>query len=227
MRRNSRTTIIEICGMPGSGKSTVYHSIKKEPMNVQFGYRISINNDWRTIALEMIKLLPTYIMHGFRGFYILRIKFLVHLKVLYKIFTSGKHSLDCSLLFDQGPLFHQTFLLAIGSSFLPNKYLKLWVNRSISNWSDIVGGIIWLDAKDVTLVERVKKRNQTHSLKTRTNDEQREFLVGYRSAYRNVISRYEQKGIPVLRLDTEKDNVAVTKVKIIQFLSMIESNSIE
>lgn len=226
MMSTKKPIIVEICGMPGAGKSTICHRMVEMHTDAQFGYRVSVLGNWFTFIYEVLKLFPMYIRLGFSGLFVFRLVKLTRLKVLYKIINSQRHLSRKPIIFDQGPLYYQVFLLAIGSSFSPKECLKSWIARDISNWSKMLKGIIWLDAGEEMLLKRVCQRNQEHSLKTRTDAERREFIEGYRFAYSSVISMYERAGIPVLRISTEENDIDMTKDRIEQFLSELKSGCI-
>jgi len=226
VRTTKKPIVVEICGMPGAGKSTVYHRIKDGVMDVQLGCRVSAFRNILSIVFVVLREFPTFVWLGFDRMFCYRVKKMLYLKVLCRAMRRRGCLSKKVIVFDEGPLFAQTFLLAVGSSFRPKKCLKVWVARNVSDWSGLLNGIIWLDADDSTLVERVRQRNIPHSLKTRTGEEQREFMDGFRSAYDQIISMYERNGIPVLRLTTKNKDIEVTKNGILQFLSEIESGDL-
>lgn len=218
-----KPVIIEICGMPGAGKSTIFHLMQSELPDVAFGCRVSIFDNWLTITLETFRVLPLYLKLGVGGLFLYRLKLLLFLRTLYRIVRSRSQSRTRHMVFDQGPAFLQVFLLAVASSFRPKECLKSWIAMDISRWSNLLNGIVWLDADDSVLLERVRQRNKHHSLKTRTAAERREFTEGFRFAYDWVLSIYEEAGIPVLRVSTEENNVDVVKDRIIQFMFSLDS----
>ena len=192
-------------------------------MDALFGYRVSVLRNFVSIMLTLLRLSPLLLRLGFCWLFLDRLKSLTYLKVLRKVICCKDHSSGRPIIFDQGPVFLQTFVLAIGSSFRPKECLKSWVARDVSDWSSMLKGIVWLEAVDATLLTRVHQREQTHWLETRTPEKKREFMCGFRFAYDQVISMYEQKGVPVLRLTTESNGVDVTESRIVQFVSEIES----
>ena len=232
MGQESRA-IVEICGVAGAGKSTVCRQLKGHFSDAVFELQLPRYQRWTMGAWEALRLCPLcvrlgfdglfYPDLGFPGMFTYRIRILASLRVLHRTIQSQEHRTTGRIIFDQGPIFCQAFLLTVGSSFQPRDCLRSWIGRNVRDWTNILKGIIWLDAKDGTLVERVCRRDQKHSLKRRSDTERQEFFEGYRSAYNGLISMYEQAGIPVLRISTEEDPVDVTVDKIALFLSRLGS----
>jgi len=221
------SVIIEISGMPGAGKTTTYNRMQVENMDARFGHRLSIYRNMGHTAFEILKLIPLYLSLGLGDEFISRSKLLLYLKMLGRELELQQYAGEKPLIYEYGPLSLQVFILAVGSSFQPGKSLESWIGKSIFQWSGLLSGIVWLDADDATLVERIKSRvNQDHRLKTSTEAKRKEFLEGTRIAYEQVIAGYEKNGIPVLRLSTQNETIDETRAKIEQFVSGIRSGTI-
>lgn len=233
MKGQEHPVIVEICGMPGAGKSTVYEQLESRLDSAVFRDPIPPGRGRIVKTWEALRLCPLFVRLGldglfypdlgFPGMVTYRIRMLVRLRVLHRMIRSHPDMTSASLIFDQGPIFCQTFLLTVGSSFCPRDCLKTWIDRNVPEWANMLKGIVWLDALDSTLVDRVCRREKRHSLKRRKDDERREFMVGYRSSYNTLISAYQRAGVPVLRISTEDDTVDVTTDRIASFLSQLDA----
>lgn len=221
MSCHEKPKIVEICGIAGAGKTTLFNYLKNKPIDSQFGCQISLFDNFFAIVCEMIKLFPVYARLGIKGLFYERIKSLVYLRLLHSE-LSKNHFQKKIIIFDQGPLFLQAFLLTFGSSFCPKGFLQKWVYNNVSIWNNTLNGIIWLDADQTTLKERVADRDRDHPLKSQAEAEQDKFISGYQDVYDWLISLYEEAGVPVLRISTQKGDVSDTVERTEKFLNKIK-----
>ena len=109
-------------------------------------------------------------------------------------------------ILDQGPV----FLLTETSEFGP-KYLRgqnanpLWQDL-YSRWGNTLDLIVWLDAPDTHLMNRIRNRDKGHVVKNESDETTFEFLARYRKAYEQTISNLSanHSDLKILRFDTSK-----------------------
>ena len=109
---------------------------------------------------------------------------------------------------DHGPVFRLAFLQAFGSAITWSSAFRDWWERSRAQWAATLEALIWLDAPDALLIERVRERDLSHAIKKKSDAEARAFLARYRQAFQDVIRRFETAvGPVVLRFDTERESL--------------------
>jgi cytidylate kinase len=82
---------------------------------------------------------------------------------------------------------------------------KFWQDL-YCKWACTLDMIVWLDAADFSLLERIRTRDQDHIVKNESEPRMIEFLERYRRAYDFTVSELSAKkpGIRILRVDTSK-----------------------
>jgi hypothetical protein len=209
-QRKSR--IVEIIGPAGAGKTTLCDVLIRSAS----GVRLSNFPDVRNVAN-----VPFFISYGFQ-----LIPSLIDIPQRYDRWLSRrefawltilngwssvlkrelKKNNDIILL-DQGPVYLLTEASEFGPEYLQKKKSAqlLWKDL-YSRWANILDVIVWLDAPDAELAERIRSRDKGHPVKERSMETTLEFLVCYRKAYERTISRLSANhpGLKVLRFDTSR-----------------------
>jgi thymidylate kinase len=94
-------------------------------------------------------------------------------------------------------------LIAFGSQKIQCPGLQPWWNATLRQWALALDIVVWLDASDGDLVERINSRGKRHVVKGIPQPEACEFLARYRSAYEQILGQLTIHGRPtLLRLDT-------------------------
>ena len=80
--------------------------------------------------------------------------------------------------------------------------------------------VVWLDAPNDLLVNRIRDRKQSHECKNSSDREACDYLDTYRNSYREMISKFLSRGRPqVLRFDTSQqssDEIAKTVLETLE-----------
>jgi shikimate kinase len=75
-------------------------------------------------------------------------------------------------------------------------------------WASTVDIVIWLDAPDPILEQRINSRNQRHAVKGKTEAEMRQFLARYRMSYEQILAKLMTDGGPALfQFDTSQTTI--------------------
>jgi hypothetical protein len=89
-------------------------------------------------------------------------------------------------------------LLAFGSVGRERSpFHRDWL-RSLEWWSRRLDAVVWVDAPDVTLAERIRSRAKSHRAKHASDGVMSEFLSCYRAAFAAVVARLMSGGGPPL-----------------------------
>lgn len=207
-----RPRVVEIIGPAGAGKSTLCEAI------LRTGSGIRLNNfpDVRNVNNA-----PFFISYGARLIpsvidlpqrcdrWLSRREFawLTILNGWSSVLQSELKKNDDIILLDQGPVYLLTETSEFGPEYLRTKKsaIRLWESL-YSRWANILDLVIWLDAADSDLAERIRSRDKGHPVKERSMETTLEFLVCYRKAYERTIARLSANhpGLKVLRFDTSR-----------------------
>ena len=72
-----------------------------------------------------------------------------------------------------------------------------------NQWAQTLDLVIWLDAPEEILIERIRSRDKWHPVKESPAQEMRDYLLRYQSAYEHVISQLSAiRELKVLRFNT-------------------------
>ena len=129
------------------------------------------------------------------------------------------------IILDQGPIYLLAEMRLFGPEFLGQKAAEsLWQNL-YDRWRDTLYMVVWLDAANEVLHNRINTRQQEHIVKSQPAAVVYEFLDRYRSEYESILSVLGTKksSFKVLRFDTGQQR---PQDIMRQFLSELSSISL-
>lgn len=128
---------------------------------------------------------------------------MVYLNAWSRVLRRTATSQDEVVLLDHGPVFKLATLNAFGPEWLRSQDLAYWWDGMCEQWANTLNMIIWLDASDTNLVERINTRSQRHAVKDKSEQEASVFLTRYRMAYEQILEKLLACGGPaMLQFDT-------------------------
>lgn len=210
--------VAEIVGPAGSGKSTLTRVLRERDGNLRTGLSV-----WglppTLLCLNAILSLPRFVgLYRSRG-RIRRdeVKLIVRLSALHQLLGRESSKSYRTLLLDEGTIFALVKLLAFSDNAQSNgkgngsgrsKHLDAWTQSLLNRWARRLDAVIWLDAPDEVLAERIRTRSKAHRVKDKTDEEIYEFLARYRDSYERVISELTaHHGLKVIRFSTEHQSL--------------------
>jgi hypothetical protein len=104
------------------------------------------------------------------------------------------------VVFDQGPIYLLT------RPILLDERLASWWQRTFDAWSSLLDAVVWLEAPDAVLLERINARSKVHRLKGRQDQAALEVLAEGRRAHQDAIRRLDGRASTpaILRFDTSR-----------------------
>jgi AAA domain len=93
------------------------------------------------------------------------------------------------VVLDQGPVFYLTTLQEFGSESLRSHNTDGWWKTMYTQWAAALDMVVYLDASDACLADRIRSRKTWHMVKDKPTPEISDFLASYRAAYEKVLSR--------------------------------------
>jgi len=108
------------------------------------------------------------------------------------------------ILLDEGPVFALSWLdvfFARNGDRVPAS----WRRRVITQWASLLDVVVFIDAADITLANRIRTREKPHMVKGLSDDEIFGFSAGFRRAFERTIGELSQAGpvaIDTLSTDT-------------------------
>jgi deoxyadenosine/deoxycytidine kinase len=114
---------------------------------------------------------------------------------------------DAVTVLDHGPIFRLALLHEFGPPMTKDRHYAQWWSRMLAQWANTLSLVIWLDASDGVLLHRIQTRNRAHRIKGKSEHDICEFLVRYRSVYRDIIEKLAGlQGPTLLSFDTERQS---------------------
>jgi deoxyadenosine/deoxycytidine kinase len=211
----SRETIFtgEIIGTSGAGKSTLSGMLNSLDVPIEAGITIWGLPKW-LLAKGSIVSFPAFLRTVVedRAINIENGKQIVRLNAFYDYFRfdvlrnqiAVKKSIsdpNCAVFLDEGVVFALSKMSTLRQDY--KRSMKRWEENILDRWSRMLDAIIWLDAPNSILTERIRSRSKEHRMKHKSDHEVNQFLDRYRAAYLRTVDRLQKRGeIEVLKFDT-------------------------
>jgi thymidylate kinase len=197
----------EIAGPSGAGKSTVSALLNQADQNVVAGLTV-----WKiprlSLAASGVVSIPdiTRLIMERRCVDEHEVKQVIRMhafgRQLRPQARSGGHA---AVFFDEGVVFALAKLRADVRVANMSKAMRRWEAQMIEEWGQILDIVIWIDAPNEILLDRIRSRAKEHRMKEKPADEVFKFLDNYRTAYESVLSQLQANGkTRVLRIDSSE-----------------------
>ncbi len=204
--------IVEIIGPAGAGKTTLSRVLSERGENILIGAEIELRKmEHIPIFVSNAPLLLPVTLRRCRHsrwFTWDEIKALVYLKAWPRVLRQQATNNGTTILLDHGPIFKLATLLAFGPDKLRSQDFEPWWNRMFRQWAYTLDMVIWLDAPDTILKERINTRDQRHVVKEKSELEIFQFLARYRISYEQILEKLRANGGPtLLQFDTYRASI--------------------
>lgn len=193
---SERPLVVELVGPAGAGKTALLHAISARDGTVQSGLRIDRLQFlplilWHSLALapaaaELFAENPRSWWPGMRQ--------LVRLRTLHPALAREAGAASRAIILDEGPLFSLARLTVFQNADRGHGRLAREWRSQLARWAEALDVVVWLDAPDTVLSDRIRTRGKPHMVKNGTEREVIEFLDRYRSAYRSVLDYLHAAG---------------------------------
>jgi hypothetical protein len=199
---------IEIAGVAGSGKSTLTRTLVagRDGWRVADSLHTRLHAHWPYLAHSASGLLPL-VGTTLRRRPVLsweEIKFAIYVSEWHR-YLRKREAEPGVVLLDQGPVFALARLLWGQKPATRGEPFGAWMDAMLRRWSDELDLVVWLDAPDQVLHERIRGREQRHEAKGKPEPDAVALLGTHRRAYRSVLAPIARVGRPpVLRFDSSR-----------------------
>jgi hypothetical protein len=202
-----RLLLMEMLGLCGAGKSSLYRQLKqgnprihKLPPPPKYYY---------LLCLPKLTLLwlPLYLVRyrKTRWFSLQEIRLMLYLEAWLPYLKKQSIKHDQIIVLDPGSIYWLSALLEFGPEITRDPWFRSWWNIMYRRWMNALDIIIWLDAPDELLYDRVIRRDEYHEVKNISKDEAIASFGRYRSWYQKIVKQMtSQRDIQLISYTTDK-----------------------
>ena len=198
--------VIELVGVAAVGKSTLLRALAARSGRVAAGVPLPRHLQLRCGVAQLARLLPSWLGRSPSGRFLTReeLRGMGYVDGWWHELARGRQRAALTVL-DHGPVFRLTRLRVFGPPLVESAAFRAWHERAVARWAALLDAVVWLDAPDDTLRERIETRSQRHHVKGAADEEQRRFLERYRAGYEEILAELARAGGPErLRFDTSR-----------------------
>jgi len=204
-----RPLIVELVGLAGAGKTTVLQAIRQRDQTVRLWRRFERLRSLPLSIRHMVALAPT-------AFELLRksprscwpcTKHLLRLRTFHTMLARETTTAHRAIIMDEGPVYSLCRLRLFQKAGLGNTPLPNGWRTTLAQWPGSLDVVIWLDAPDPVLAQRIRNRAKIHDVKQGTDREVFGFLERWRCTYREVLSQLPAAGpMRIVEIDTSGES---------------------
>ncbi len=195
-----RPRLLEVVGPTGAGKTTVLDAllardsrIKRKP-TLRNGRYVGIVTG--AVGAAVATLARRRALG--RDVTLEQVLIMAYVQAVPRLLERGHLANANVIAFDQGPIYF------VSRPSLLNDRLAPWRETVLDTWASLLDVVVWLDAPDALLVERINARGKRHRLQGSAEGPALEALAESRAVYERVLGELET-GRPswvVLRFNT-------------------------
>ncbi len=202
-----RPRLIEMVGIGGAGKSTLLKALQQRNEKIQ---TLPLPNKTRYMPV-MAKLLgvwfPLYLMKYRQGRWLTmeEIRNIGYLDTWLGYIRSQVRARDLTVVLDPGSVYWLSALQEFGPALTRAPYFQRWWENKLDQWSSALDVIVWLEAPNELLLQRVLARQEWHEAKYQSPQVALEYFERYRIWYQKMIARMtHRKNIKVFHYRTDR-----------------------
>lgn len=215
--------VVEVLGPAGAGKSTFVKALREFYSPVQDQPTLLWPDKVRALAGIIYELLPGYVCTrpAGRWFNVEELRRMSYVKAWHRLISQSTAPEGTITILDHGPIFMLGMVQEFGPVLVNSRDFARWSESAIAAWSDALGLVLWLDAPNATLVQRIGLRDHHHIVKGKPFLQACDFLERCRRSFGRILSEIEALGhLKILHFDTsvlEPDDI------VKQFLQAIDA----
>jgi hypothetical protein len=215
-----RPLIVEIVGPAAAGKTTLIRLLCGDGHEIRSGIDVASIRSAGVFSAKAASFLPVWLLQRPRGrwFTWREVKSLAFLDLWYREVERGRPSGVVATLLDHGPLYRLTSLREFGPEMAHSKRFERWWSAAFDRWRGTVDIVVWLDAPNEVLLERVERRGHWYLSADRSMEDKHEFLGRYRGALTTMLERFGEGDPTVLRFDTERTSATEIADRVLEAL---------
>lgn len=188
-----RAVVVELVGPAGAGKTTLAKGVTAVDATVRSGLSL-----WglprRQLVRSAVALAPTILGAGINRTPLRagEMAQMIRLGALRRVVEeeATRHRV---IILDEGPVFALSWLDVF---FRRNgeRVPASWRRRVVAEWSKLLDVVVFIDASDITLANRIRTRDKEHMVKSLPDEEIFGFSAGFRRAFERAVGELAHAG---------------------------------
>jgi shikimate kinase len=213
--------VVEFVGPAGAGKTTLSQAMSRRSKKILIGAPPDVRSvaDIPFFARNALLLMPTLLrlyQNNSRWPTRREIAWMTILKGWHHVLGRQVSNDGTVIVLDQGPVFMLAKLHSFGPESLKSSSAEKWWSGTYNQWAATLDMVIWFDASDTLLLERIRARNCWHRVKEKSEQEAFKFLARYRRSYEQIISALTANGGPrILCFNTDQESLSQIVDKVL------------
>lgn len=206
-KKQNTPLVVELVGLAGSGKTTLAKCLGQYYKKILIGPELELRKfkNIPIFAAQAPSLMPILLQRcpSSRWFTWDEIKAMAYLNGWHRMLSQQSMSNITTIILDHGPVFKLATLNAFGPERLKGQGVESWWDKMFEQWAQILDIVIWLEAPNAILRERINSRAQKHYVKEKSEPEVNRFLAKYRKSYEQILAKLKaHNGLSILKFDT-------------------------
>jgi len=219
-RGRGRPTVVEVLGLPGSGKTTIARALSRTDAVLAMHRYRSWGNVGAYVA-SSIRLAPALVTASRHGASTRDVRRLIRLASSDAVIEHLRRRRTLrAVVLDQGPVFLlRQIAESPGSSAEP---IPRYRSRYLHRWANALDLVLVFDASDDVLLVRTREREKHHRLKGMAADDARHDIEAERGSMQKVLSELAAAGpVPIRVIDTGTASVGETVVTVLRCIEAV------
>jgi deoxyadenosine/deoxycytidine kinase len=203
LKSTTHSFVAEIIGPAGSGKTTLSQLLRQKN-DVRTGLSV-----WglppSRLALGAVSSISNLrsLVHSSQSFDWDNAKLIVQHNTLLRVIQRESVKGYDALLLDEGTVFALAKLRVYSPGMNGNS--ELWMQDLFDRLAGVLDAVIWLDAPDAVLTQRIRDRAKPHQVKYESDAMIQDHLMRYRNSYELVVSELSRRnGLQVFKFSTDQ-----------------------
>ena len=180
-----RAALVELVGPAAAGKTALLGELRRLAPWIRPGLRPAARQHL-TSAPALLPIVAT-LHRPYQGLRWKETKRVLYLLTLARLAAAHRRATSAPLVLDEGPVYMLARLRVFGGEVVRRGGFAEWWEGAIRRWADALDHVVWLDATDEVLLQRLRTRRQEHPVRWLADDEVIRFLDTYREAYARVL----------------------------------------
>lgn len=196
----SSCQVVEIVGVAGAGKSTLSRAICQHHLGCRLAPFLDVGKLAHTpyVLHSLTRLAPIVVVGLSRKPRMSwrEIKLVIYINEWPRYIARSCRPGQSMFVLDQGPIYALGRLEAMSKPFIRSTSYRRWRLQMTETWAKKLTRIVFLDAPDPVLIERIGGRSQPHETKGKLPEVGYEFIGRHRRAFDHIVASIKMAGGP-------------------------------